>query len=863
MGIDMVIFSGVYTTYGWSAEFAGKSIEKLKKKKEKSEEVFQKQVEAFFFHLSPVETSFKVENFTGFISNLQDCGIFLGSRGKKLSDQIYEKACTEKNEPVVRSLIERGICPPWKIIEPAIKANLKGLYHLIFKNYSSLFSNESKFSLFLSLSEAQELSDEDREVMIQFFDDFKNSISDQRKGKTLISAIFKLDENMLLRLLNSGLKAMIQSEGKTLLDLALEKGFIKLVDRLRKDPVHGNFFLEKTYLSLYVDPEQNIGAPPVSIANIPDDFFYRAIGNCKKGEERNREKLLLQIIDEILAKATPDQKGKLLNFKAHNNYTPLMEAIDNSLREVALRLIREKDTDITCEESISETALTKAIDPGENIIFEALIERLKGIGEDEKLAVLERGICLEGDFETYHTALAHAYAYGKADFAQKLLEIGANDQAIDKEGRKCLLYALRGGLFELAKEKIEKKIWSIESVDHLYPRKSNDIGDDDNEDDEAFLIDPPALEFCREKEYGKENMWDRALFLLQQGINIGAKDKGGNTVLHLASGSLSPMAIALIEEILRNPSIKDVLNTKNGENKTPFDLACESHNQIALKLLLEAGAEITWENALDWSHEVSDEILRFILSKENNREYVKSPLLLLCAKWGKWDLLTQLLAQGFPISLELKGFIALDYMKAAPSDLKNLAWRKFFEEVKDCQNNFENKRDFSEFFNLGIGDMELRLEMNGEVFLYNISKNLIAARSPNLSKELEENKGSILSLKPKKKEDKYYFLKSFNSFLRFLHSKNGNDIKVDPDLFKPLAKIEAQFAPPDLKGILRQYSSTDPAFEHWGKKYFAAGEEGASMELEGPSQESRKEGPPKRQRPDDEGEEERRLKKEK
>lgn len=187
------------------------------------------------------------------------------------------------------------------------------------------------------------------------------------------------------------------------------------------------------------------------------------------------------------------------------------------------------------------------------------------------------------------TVLHYAAGYGHHSIVKLLLENGANINAIEAKGRTPLSRA-------------------IESVHLVYGRVFK------QKISTAQGYENSTLERLR----GAMIYQVEATFklLLQNGVNLNMRDKKGWTVLHTAANCSKEWKVWEVILTLLLDSGADIEAEDTLRNWTPLHLAAESGSELAVRLLLERGANVNAVSTWPWG-----ETPLHMVTK-NNEEYI-------------------------------------------------------------------------------------------------------------------------------------------------------------------------------------------------------------------------------------------------
>lgn len=840
--MSSTLSSNLHFSSQWGVHWMKKSIEQagwLEQKRKKDPAKFNLQIVAIFHQLSqnpsPGKVSLKVEELTHFTKALKDCGAF-SNENAATPKGFYlllslEDACKRKNAELALALALVGIPLTISAIKAAIELDLD---HAVVDHMLSRIDISKKIPLFPLLCEKGYNA-----AVIEIFSNIKSQL---QQNAHLLSHIFTLDEAMLLNLLDAGLPPSTSINEKTLIDLAIAKGFPALAHRLVDDPALVKNCSKNSSFSFLGANSSSMEAcrnvffalsPHISLEKIPDSFFHdmierieRILASSSDERKRGEEESLLHIMQEVLQRVEPDQKKRWLNYQHENEHgqhgSPLIEARCSGLKKVALFLCNE-GTDLSLLDVVSQSALSLAIENGDDELFQAIITRLKDMDENERKEILEEGVCSECLLGALPPPLLYALGYGKESYAQGLIQLGANLDGVDELGRNALFYALYGGLFDLVEKQIESGAWKIDSI-NLLNAQSIDLHDSSSE---LSNRDPPGIEFC------KGNRWKAALWLIRHGLNIEANDEDQKTILHIASASSNPDALSVVEEILKYPLKDRILNGVDAHQRTPLIMACTTGSKDVIERLVGSGAETApaLANANTWNFDAWSFFWDRISEKE--REAIKTKKLPFKVMTSddksspkkNWELLRffldyDILDYDIPIYPD-KTLLDLAKMMDIPLDLKKNLLQKLSNNSQEDRKNFENETDFSALFDEKIGDFDLTLQIGADVRVFKVVKNLLAARSEHFKEFFErqlqrpEEKQFIAALEPiphaVASDQDDLFVKMV---LRYFYSRK---IEVNVDNFKGLAKWADHLCMRDLQGILKDWLEKHPFLTSWEK----------------------------------------------
>ncbi|NXG68497.1 RN5A ribonuclease, partial [Baryphthengus martii] len=255
------------------------------------------------------------------------------------------------------------------------------------------------------------------------------------------------------------------------------------------------------------------------------------------------------------------EKGADVNSKAESGWTPLQSAVQANDEDLVWLLL-DKGACPHARKDNGGTAFTEAAITGNVNVLKLL---------------LEHGLNINDHDDNGFTAFMEAAWYGKEEALKFLYSKGANvnlrravgeeKAKLHKGGATALMDACRRG--------------HLSAVKTLVEEMEADVNICDNKDRNALIY--ALKEGCTKTKY--ESAVSIAHFLLDQGVDVNAKDECGKTALILAVEMQSPDLVkALLEKGETDPDDADE------EGNTALMVAVNKNDYNITKLLCEKGA---------------------------------------------------------------------------------------------------------------------------------------------------------------------------------------------------------------------------------------------------------------------------------
>ncbi|WP_346863681.1 ankyrin repeat domain-containing protein [uncultured Draconibacterium sp.] len=466
-------------------------------------------------------------------------------------------------------------------------------------------------------------------LLVDYGADVNKCLEGSVKKTPLTEAIEKGGEEITEFLINRGADVNCQNSwGKTPLELVSEKGWIKIVQLLLDKGAEVNCTKENYSPSLLkASSEGHLEIVKTLISkgakiNGKSLVFTALIESVSKGH--------FEIVKELVEHGADINKIIKVKFRDGEEDNALISAIQNGHEDIALFLI-EKGAEINIKINKYTYPLILASQKGFVKIVEKLIENgalLDEINENGSTALIEsitfdnfeiaKLLILNGadvnikatDEEGEYNALCISSAKGKTDIVSLLLNHSANVNIDNSYGETPLTLATEFNHIEVVKLLIENGA-DINKKNHnnICPLLRASIEGNKSimsylmKSGGKFLKEPeeynlPLLEVAEKELWtptNKEHV--KAIgFLIEMGANINAKDKDGNSPLHIATSC--PRNNKIISELLKYGAD---INSKNNEGVTPLMNAIQWNKYKTVKNLIKHGANVNDKNIDDTS----------------------------------------------------------------------------------------------------------------------------------------------------------------------------------------------------------------------------------------------------------------------
>ncbi|ORX45422.1 hypothetical protein BCR36DRAFT_585736 [Piromyces finnis] len=306
-------------------------------------------------------------------------------------------------------------------------------------------------------------------------------------------------------------------------------------------------------------------------------------------------------------------KGADINKQDKNGLTALMIAITSNRVEAIDLLLDHKPINISIKNKHGLNAIMFAAKDSKYNIFTLLMNKIekvnKSINETDYKgynALMHACFCSGGQLYVYHSfaylcktilsysnivkdilnrninfeqksnsgenALMIAATYGSLNMVKTLVNIGMNVHEIDNNNCTMLMHACRNNILSLYKT-LEREEEQIMNVDILTEFKKN-------------IFDAQTDIYANNNNENKYGYIHLVKYIIEQGVDINAKDNIGNNALMIASknGFLN-----LVEYLIANGAF---INEKNNEGRTALMYAATNGYVNTVKYLIEHGANI-------------------------------------------------------------------------------------------------------------------------------------------------------------------------------------------------------------------------------------------------------------------------------
>ena len=218
-------------------------------------------------------------------------------------------------------------------------------------------------------------------------------------------------------------------------------------------------------------------------------------------------------------------------------------------------------------------------------------EALKNEVLDIKCKEQRRDLCRKED-ERQNTALHYAAKAGNLDTCQFLVEQGADIKALGQNKMTPLQFAARYGDEKKGEEVWMCMKWIMEEEDKKKSegssQKEKEIFFDGRDD---FSILQHAIQNTNWEE-DPVVVWE---LIKTRKFNISDPDKQGNTSLHLAAEFTKQerlLDVFLDDKNIPSRDLKECIQTRNMQGKTPLHIACRVGNPDSVMQLLEATKDL-------------------------------------------------------------------------------------------------------------------------------------------------------------------------------------------------------------------------------------------------------------------------------
>ncbi|KAK7074366.1 hypothetical protein SK128_009451 [Halocaridina rubra] len=253
-----------------------------------------------------------------------------------------------------------------------------------------------------------------------------------------------------------------------------------------------------------------------------------------------------------------------LSAKTEKHATPLHIAAHLGYVSI-LKILLNAGADVFSRDRDGDTPLHIATAAGKKDIVQELLN-LKEYGKE----FLVKSIASTNDIQK--TPLHTAAHFGYIDIFKILLDAGADVSAKDKDGYTPFLVAVAAGKKDIVQEHLNMR---EETLYKLVNATNNALN--------------TPLHFS-----AYNNDIEILKMLVNLDANIIAFDKNGATPLHIA---IAADSYEVVQELLQFKEIKEnpteLLSTTDNIQKTPLHYAAHRGHLKTLKLLLEAGADVT------------------------------------------------------------------------------------------------------------------------------------------------------------------------------------------------------------------------------------------------------------------------------
>lgn len=270
------------------------------------------------------------------------------------------------------------------------------------------------------------------------------------------------------------------------------------------------------------------------------------------------------------------QRGSKINARSSGNKTPLHIALENYRPNIALLLLdyvpnNAETFEFDIQNSDGATPLILAVERNYFVVVRVL---------------LERGAEADMEGPRGRTALHLAAKFGQDHILNILLENNAYENHTDLEGNTALHLAARRGHGECIKRLLEAKASpDIRARDGLTPL---DVACSRGQTSAAEALIRPCQSLRRLDVsflYAiVSQSFDIARLLLNEGADKNAKNKIGETALHLAAINSDTKTMELL--LFRRAD----LETRDRRQQTPLMVAVRKNSIPCVQMLLDAGA---------------------------------------------------------------------------------------------------------------------------------------------------------------------------------------------------------------------------------------------------------------------------------
>lgn len=652
----------------------------------------------------------------------------------------------------------------------------------------------------------------------------------------MIFLIFNLkNQKVFLDLVDAGLPLRISQNNVTLTHIAAGRGFCALAKRLVDEGSADLSVGASSPLSCLGKENQDIASwlELFSILYKNRNFnglhrdcifnlilrYYRLIKYKDECEKKRGEEVLLIILQEIFRRMHPFRKKQILESVGPQNRTFLMIAAQCNFEKIGLFFF-ENEINFTAIDENGDDILLISIRDRLNALIETILKKVTLMPIDAKQEILERvgsaGL----------TPLLLALRRGNEKAAQKLIEMGANINAVDCDGWGSVHYALKGSLIKLLESEIKKGSWTFTRESLNYPEK----GREQNNIGIACSID-------------KE--WESVLWFLENGGKPDATNNEGKTIASFAARHGNVVVLEKIFELQKGAGFEK--KSKN-ERRAVLKEALLSGQKDIVEWLIKKGAKKEkWNVVIDWeedgacleSMELSTWKLLWNFIGEESRKTVRKEAFFIAFQKimqdKDWNLVQFFLENDFSISrhkdcvlcqLFLEHDLSnhenqslLNLIKNCPQELKGPILQKFFAEIREDKKRLESEEDFGLLFDEKIGDQTIQVKVGGQFFSFILATPILGARSEYFNKQFfrpmkEGLEILIHSEKALSDEKSKAYVMAFEKLFRFFYSKK---IDVTCDNFIILGELANRYGFKDLKEILRGWLKDHPAFSSWDK----------------------------------------------